>query len=116
MSSPQKSKRTRNAQQHARRRRKALKRKKEKFEAIDEERRKRVVERYGEAGYQQCARKTRYKSKYVAEREANIMSVRSGTHFRAYWCHMCGGWHLTSKPDRHSHTMSNESVAHKGES
>lgn len=39
--------------------------------------------------------------KRMLEKHADLVIMRAeseGAYLRKYYCHMCGGWHVTSKP------------------
>lgn len=50
--------------------------------------------------YQQCGKKTRYKSEADARKYAARLSELRGYPIRVYYCHFCCGWHLTHQPDK----------------
>lgn len=48
-------------------------------------------------------KKDSYESKEDAETKAENIRLKRGKKLRAYKCHKCGKWHLTSSPLRHGH-------------
>ena len=51
--------------------------------------------------WEACGKKTRYASQHEARQIANNCErARPGTKLRVYWCSVCEGWHMTSKPKR----------------
>lgn len=51
--------------------------------------------------YQACLRKTRYTTKWKAEKVAKQISEARGTSLRAYRCDYCGFWHLSHRRFRY---------------
>ena len=45
-----------------------------------------------------CREKKRYTSAKRAKKAAKRVSRQEGRHFRAYFCGLCCGWHLTTSP------------------
>ena len=53
------------------------------------------------AEWTSCGKKTRYASQHEARQIANNCErARPGTKLRVYFCSVCEGWHMTSKPMR----------------
>lgn len=51
------------------------------------------------AEWTSCGKKKRYASQHEARQIANNCErARPGTKLRVYFCPMCEGWHITSKP------------------
>ena len=46
----------------------------------------------------QCLGKKRHATIKQAEEVVDVMSKKHGKPFRYYYCGMCGGYHITSKP------------------
>ena len=46
----------------------------------------------------QCIGKVRYATQPFAEKKAKEMSRKYSKNMREYYCGMCNGYHLTSKP------------------
>lgn len=45
-----------------------------------------------------CSRKKRYSTEALAEKVARKVKYERGDDCRAYFCELCGGFHLTKKP------------------
>lgn len=58
-----------------------------------------VTAEYGDAGHRQCGRKRRYETEVDALAMADRCVLRGAPELRAYRCGLCGGWHLTKKPE-----------------
>lgn len=51
--------------------------------------------------WEACGKKTRYASQHEARQIANNCEcARPGTKLRVYWCPVCEGWHMTSRPKK----------------
>jgi hypothetical protein len=49
--------------------------------------------------WEACGKKARYSSQHEARQIANNCErARPGTKLRVYFCSVCEGWHITSKP------------------
>ena len=46
--------------------------------------------------YGSCWRKSRYKTEKRADKYARKFEKEYGDPMRAYYCGVCGGWHLTT--------------------
>jgi hypothetical protein len=46
----------------------------------------------------QCLGKKRHDTIGKAEEVVDIMTQKYSKHFRYYYCGICGGYHVTSKP------------------
>lgn len=54
----------------------------------------------GRTAFKSCHSKTRYANEYEVQRAiTKCKEQRPKTKLRAYWCHRCGGFHLSSRPD-----------------
>lgn len=70
--------------------------------ALDDERDERdarVTNMYGEGGHWSCGRKYRYETEHRALMSAAMRELNGAPTLRAYHCKLCGGWHLTKKPE-----------------
>ncbi len=53
------------------------------------------------AEWEACGKKTRYASQHEARQIANNCErARPETKLRVYFCPVCEGWHITSKPEK----------------
>ncbi len=53
------------------------------------------------AEWTSCGKKKRYASQHEARQIANNCEhARPGTKLRVYFCSVCEGWHITSKPKK----------------
>lgn len=87
---------------YMRRRRKRMREGKSASARLYDERTKRDIEvtaEYGDAGHRQCGRKFRYETEIDALAMADRCVLRGSPELRAYHCRLCGGWHLTKKPE-----------------
>lgn len=49
-----------------------------------------------------CESKNRYSSQYEAQQAIDACAAHGTKGLHMYRCQYCKGWHLTSKPQRHS--------------
>ena len=69
--------------------------------AAEDERRDRMHAEHEEAlRYKSCERKTRYNSQLEAQDAIAACAAHGRGGLTCYKCSWCGGWHLTSHPQR----------------
>ena len=69
--------------------------------AAEDERRNRMHAEHEEAlRYKSCERKTRYDSRLEAQDAISACAAHGRGGLTCYKCTWCGGWHLTSHPQR----------------
>lgn len=54
----------------------------------------------GPTEFRSCVRKRRHKTEEDALRAAKRSTKERSKQLSVYQCHLCGGWHLTSRPPR----------------
>jgi hypothetical protein len=52
------------------------------------------------SGESSCFTKKRYPTEPLAQKVANIKAYERKVKLRVYGCHLCGGYHITSKDKR----------------
>ncbi|MDM8300900.1 hypothetical protein [Collinsella tanakaei] len=67
----------------------------------EEQHREDLAAKRGEALYHKaCASKNRYTTRAEAEETIRLCEAHGTRGLHCYKCDYCGGWHLTSKPQR----------------
>lgn len=69
--------------------------------AVEDKRRDRMHAKHEEAlRYKSCERKIRYNSRLEAQDAIAACAAHGRSGLTCYKCSWCGGWHLTSHPQR----------------